>query len=278
MAVYGVGDVQGCYDELRRLLDVLRFDPASDRLLFTGDLVNRGPNSLAVLQFVRSLGDRAIVVLGNHDLHLLAVATGAGRIKRRDTLKEILESSERDELLDWLRHRPLAYRDPETGYLLVHAGLPPQWDVDQALALAREVEAVLARPGNDDFYHHMYGDQPHRWDDNLTGWPRLRFITNALTRLRYCYKNGDVDFSEKGAPTQVKPPLLPWFRMANRRSWGEAIVFGHWSTLGYLRENGVLSLDGGCLWGGELVAARLDQPAAAPIRVSCEAKQAIGTP
>ncbi len=278
MAVYGVGDVQGCYDELCRLLDELRFDPASDRLLFTGDLVNRGPHSLAVLQLVRSLGDRATVVLGNHDLHLLALAAGAGRNKRSDTLKEILESSRRDELLDWLRHRPLAYQDPETGYLLVHAGLPPQWNVHQALAYAREVQTILDGPERGDFYQHMYGDQPCRWDGSLTGWPRLRFITNALTRLRYCYENGDVDFSQKGAPEQVKRPLLPWFRLGNRRSVGEPIVFGHWSTLGYLRENGVLCLDGGCLWGGKLVAARLDDPAATPVMVSCEAKQAIGTP
>ncbi|MFN2119454.1 MAG: symmetrical bis(5'-nucleosyl)-tetraphosphatase [Anaerolineales bacterium] len=278
MAVYAIGDIQGCYEELRQLLDLLHFDPVHDRVLFTGDLVNRGPDSLSVLRFVRSLGERAVTVLGNHDLHLLAIAAGVRHTKKNDTLAAILAAPDRDELLDWLRRRPLAHRDAETGWLLIHAGLVPQWSGEQALVLAREVERVLASSEAGEFYRNMYGDQPCRWEDDLAGWPRLRFITNVLTRTRYCRPDGTLDFTENGAPSDTLPPLLPWFRVAGRRSADDRVVFGHWSTLGYLRENGVLALDGGCLWGGLLVAARLDQVQPAPVTLACGAKQPIGTP
>lgn len=278
MAVYGIGDVQGCFAEFRQLLERLDFDPSSDRLLLTGDLVNRGPNSLAVLKYVRSLGERAITVLGNHDLHLLAIADGASRLKSKDTVSDILDSSERDELLAWLRQQPLAYRDRETGHLLVHAGLVPQWDSEQALAFSAEVEAALQGPDHGKFFRNMYGNEPDHWDPDLKGWPRLRFITNVLTRLRYCDSSGRVDFLHKEGPDRAPSHLLPWFRVPARRSAGEAVVFGHWSTLGYLRENGVVALDDGCLWGGRLVAVRLDVPGGEPVRIDCRAKQAIGTP
>jgi bis(5'-nucleosyl)-tetraphosphatase (symmetrical) len=278
MAVYGIGDIQGCYDELRQLLDRLEFDSSSDRLLLTGDLVNRGPDSLAVLRFVRSLGDCATTVLGNHDLHLLAIAEGVGRLKRHDTVSDVLESGERDELLAWLRQQPLAWRDEETGWLLVHAGLVPQWTGDQTLGLSDEVEAMLRGPDYREFFRNMYGNEPDLWDERLSGWPRLRFITNALTRLRYCDAAGRVDFVHKEGPDRAPAELLPWFRVPGRRCAGERVVFGHWSTLGYLRENGVLALDDGCLWGGRLVAVRLDEPESEPVRIDCRAKQAVGTP
>jgi bis(5'-nucleosyl)-tetraphosphatase (symmetrical) len=277
VALYAIGDIQGCFAELRQLLDLLHFDSA-DRVLFTGDLVNRGPDSLAVLRFVRSLGERAVTVLGNHDLHLLAIASGARRGKKNDTLAPVLNAPDRAELLDWLRRRPMAYRDPETGWLLVHAGLVPQWDGEQALALAREVEQVLASHDADDFYRNMYGDEPRRWDEDLSGWPRLRFITNVLTRTRYCRPDGTLDLAQKGPLSDTPAPLLPWFRVPGRRSSDERVAFGHWSALGYLRENGVLALDGGCLWGGQLVAVRLDQEQAGPVTLACGAKQPIGTP
>lgn len=278
MAVYGIGDIQGCFDEFRQLLERLEFDPSTDRLLLTGDLVNRGPDSLAVLKYVRALGERASTVLGNHDLHLLAIANGVGHLKRRDTFSDILDSSERDELLAWLRRQPLAYRDRETGHLLVHAGLVPQWDGEQALALSAEVEAALRGPDHVEFFRNMYGNEPDQWDPDLKGWPRLRFITNVLTRLRYCESSGRVDFLHKEGPDQAPAHLLPWFRVPGRRSAGEPVVFGHWSTLGYLRENAVVALDDGCLWGGRLAAVRLDVPGAGPVRIDCRAKQAIGTP
>ncbi|HTT08977.1 MAG TPA: symmetrical bis(5'-nucleosyl)-tetraphosphatase [Gammaproteobacteria bacterium] len=262
MSVYAIGDIQGCFAELRELLDVLKFDPARDRLWFTGDLVNRGPDSLGALRFVRNLGDRAITVLGNHDLHLLACAWGKRKPHRKDTLDDVLRAPDRDELLDWLRRLPLLHWDPALGYTLIHAGLPPQWDIAQAQALAQEVEAVLRSEKITAFLEEMYGNEPDHWRKNLHGWERLRFITNCLTRMRYCDKKGRVDLSEKNAPGRQKKGLLPWFTVPERRSAEEPLIFGHWATLRLTginyRAHNVHGIDTGCVWGGALTALCLN--------------------
>lgn len=276
MALYAIGDVQGCFDALRTLLAKIDFNPGSDTLWFTGDLVNRGPQSLEVLRFVAGLGDRAVTVLGNHDLHLLAVASGSASAKKRDTLDAILTAPDRDALLDWLRRRPLVHVDAARGLALVHAGLVPQWDRDQVHALASEVEAVLAGPRHTALYAHMYGDAPDRWDAALDGYDRLRFIVNVCTRLRYCDSDGRINLAYKGAPGSQPAPWLPWFRVPGRRSHGTRVVFGHWSTLGFHDADGVLGLDTGCIWGGKLTAVRLDHDASAPISVPCPRLQPIG--
>lgn len=257
MATYAIGDIQGCYRELRALLDRLDFDPARDRLWFAGDLVNRGPDSLAVLRFVRGLGERAITVLGNHDLHLLALAAGCRRHAEEHSLGAILAAPDREELLEWLRHRPLLHHDAALGFTLVHAGLPPQWDLAEARACARELEAVLSGPESGDFLHQMYGNEPTRWSPALSGMERLRFIANALTRLRFCTLDGALALNEKGEPGSQRPGHLPWFQAPGRRSAGERILFGHWSTLGYRAGDNTWALDSGCLWGGRLSAVRL---------------------
>ncbi|HZR37158.1 MAG TPA: symmetrical bis(5'-nucleosyl)-tetraphosphatase [Nevskia sp.] len=257
MTTYAIGDLQGCYDTLRRLLDRVHFDPAHDVLWFTGDLVNRGPQSLPTLRYVYRLGAAARTVLGNHDLHLLAVANG-GRKGRRDTLDEILAAPDRDELLDWLRRQPLLLEAP--GVAVLHAGLPPQWDLAQARACAREAESVLAGPDYAAFLREMYGDEPAVWDEALRGLPRLRYIINCYTRLRYCGAGGRLDFAHKGSPGTQPEGLLPWFQAPGRRSAGTTLVFGHWSTLGRVRwpEHQVYGLDTGAVWGGRLTALRLE--------------------
>ena len=260
MAVYAIGDVQGCFRELQLLLNKLRFDPASDRLWFAGDLVNRGPQSLETLRFVRNLGAAAVTVLGNHDLHLLATVAHAGKLKPKDTLRPILDAPDRAELLDWLRERPLLHHDAELGYTLVHAGLPPQWDLALAQTCAHDVETILRGADHAEFFGHMYGDEPTLWVDELTGWERLRFITNCLTRLRYCDADGRIALAHKGAPGSQPDGLYPWFELPQRGSRDLKIVFGHWSTLGERSDPGVYPLDTGCLWGGQLTALRLDGP------------------
>jgi len=258
MAVYAIGDIQGCFDELQALLALCRFDPRRDRLWFTGDLVNRGPDSLAVLRFVRGLGERAITVLGNHDLHLLAVAEGLGKSGRADTLQAILDAPDREQLLHWLRHRPLLHYDEGLDTALIHAGLPPQWDLRTAQACSAEVEAVLRGEDYRDFLAHMYGNRPLRWTPQLDGRDRLRFIVNCLTRLRFCRVDGELCLKAKGEPGTQPPGCLPWFQVPGRRSAETRVVFGHWSTLGLYHDDKVLALDTGCLWGGLLTAARLD--------------------
>ena len=256
MAIYAIGDIQGCHAELLELLDKLAFDPAQDQLWLVGDLVNRGPQSLAALRTIRSLGAAAITVLGNHDLHLLAVAEGLERGKHRDTFGDVLAAPDREDLLNWLRHRPLLHRDG--GFYLIHAGLPPQWTPEEAVRLAEEAEAALRGTDHAEFLRQMYGNQPDRWDATLTGMDRLRFITNCFTRLRYCTRDGRTDFKHKGPPGTQPASLLPWFDVPGRRSAGIQIVFGHWSTLGLHVSQGAYCLDTGCLWGGELTALRLD--------------------
>ncbi len=271
MAVYAIGDVQGCYDSLRRLLDKLGFDPARDRLWFTGDLVNRGPRSVEVLRFVAGLGDRAVTVLGNHDLHLLAVAAGVIPESSEDTLTEILAVSDSEYLLTWLARRPLFHHDPTIGYALVHAGLLPAWDIADAEARAREVEPLI-RARTAGFFQEMYGDWPNRWSEQLTGAARRRLIVNAFTRLRYCYPDGAIDYEHKGPPGSQPPPLLPWFQVPGRASRGRRIVFGHWSALGLWDSDAVIGLDTGCLWGGRLTAVRLSGGAREFISVACSAR------
>lgn len=264
MGVYAVGDVQGCHADLRRLLERLRFDPARDRLLLTGDLVNRGNDSLGVLRLVRSLGAAAVTILGNHDLHLLAVARTGAPTRKRDTLDAVLEAPDADELLAWLRAQPLAWREPQTGVLMVHAGLPPQWDADRCLALAAEASRLIAGPDGDAFLAQMYGDEPSQWREDLAGADRHRFVVNCLTRMRYCRADGRIDLRHKGPPGSQPPDLLPWYAVPGRASAGTRIVFGHWSTLGAAplqdgapwRED-TLCLDSGCVWGGRLTAIDL---------------------
>jgi bis(5'-nucleosyl)-tetraphosphatase (symmetrical) len=251
---YAIGDVQGCYTELRSLLAQLKFSADRDRLWFVGDLVNRGPQSLEVLRFVRTLGDNAVTVLGNHDLHLLAIACGSHRKRKPDTLDDIFAAADRDALLDWLITRPLAHHD---GDFMVHAGLVPQWTVGTALALAREVESAL-RTDPRTLFGNMYGDEPRRWDESLSGTDRLRFAINVLTRLRVCTRDGEVNLKVKGKPPQEGSALRPWFELDTRQSADTRIVFGHWSALGFVRRNGVVGLDSGCVWGGALTALDLD--------------------
>jgi bis(5'-nucleosyl)-tetraphosphatase (symmetrical) len=260
MATYAIGDIQGCYDELCELLERLRFDPARDRLWLTGDLVNRGPKSLEVLRFVRELGNSAVTVLGNHDLHLVSVALGC-RARRKDTFDALLAAPDRDELVGWLRRRPLMHHDSDAGVLMVHAGLPSAWDLPQALALSRECEALIRSADSDGFLRSaMYGDEPDRWSETLDGEARLRFVINACTRLRFCNGGGRLSFSEKGTPEQAPAGKLPWFAAPGRRSVGTPIVFGHWSLLGRVHwpEHGVYGLDTGCVWGGRLTALCLE--------------------
>jgi len=266
MATYAVGDVQGCCDELEHLLEALRFDPAADRLWFVGDLVNRGPRSLDALRLVRGLGDSADVVLGNHDLHLLALAAGNEKHRHEGSLAAVMAAPDRDELLHWLRHLPLIHYDAGLDFLMVHAGLPPQWDLDTAIACAHEVEAVLRDDRHVDYFLHMYGNKPDLWDPKLSGMARWRFTTNCLTRLRYCDNEGRLALKEKGPPGSQAWGRVPWFEHPGRATRGQRIVFGHWSTLGYRADHNVWALDTGCLWGGALTMLRLDH--APPVRHS----------
>jgi len=261
MAVWAVGDVQGCAAELETLLDRLRFDAARDRLWFVGDLVARGPGSLEVLRRVERLGDAAVVVLGNHDLHLLALAHRAEPLRAADEpLRGVLEAPDRRRLLDWLQSRPMLHHDAALGVTMVHAGLPPQWDLPLARRCAAELEAALRSEHSGRLFAAMYGNEPDLWRDDLEGEGRLRFITNALTRLRVCDAGGRLLLRFKGPLDQLPAGASPWFRAPQRRWAGARIVCGHWSALGYVDENGVLALDTGCVWGGTLTAQRLDGP------------------
>ncbi|MEA3177419.1 MAG: hypothetical protein QOI59_942 [Gammaproteobacteria bacterium] len=270
MTRYAIGDIQGCHEELQALLARLRFSADRDQLYFVGDLVNRGPQSLEVLRFVRSLADNAVVVLGNHDLHLLAVAHGARRNKKQDTLDDVLEASDRDELLEWLITRPLAHVDTYNDGrvdLMVHAGVVPQWTVNGTVALAREVESAL-RDDPKDVFDHMYADEPDQWSEGLSRKDRLRFTINVLTRLRVCTADGRVDLKWKGKPPAASSPYQPWFDAEPRATRDARILFGHWSALGFVHRNGVVGLDSGCVWGGSLTAIDLDSERP-PVTVAC---------
>ena len=266
VTVYAIGDVQGCERELRELLGKLRFKADRDRLWFVGDLVNRGPASLGVLRRVRALSANAVTVLGNHDLHLVAVALGEARFKQGDTLRRVLKARDCDPLIEWLAALPLLHEDPARSLAMVHAGLPPQWSLAMARARAREVELAL-RADPRRFVARMYGNQPRRWSQALRGSDRLRFITNCFTRLRYLTADGGLDMREKNAPARAAPGLTPWFARRDARWRGTRIVFGHWSSLGFLRNRQVIALDTGCVWGGRLTAVSLDDPERPPISV-----------
>ncbi len=259
MTTYAIGDLQGCAERLDALLEKIEVQDPHAQLIFVGDLVNRGPDSLGTLRKIRALGSRARVVLGNHDLHLLAIANGIRQPNRSDTINAILAAPDRDVLLDWLRKQPLALR--HEGYLLVHAGVLPQWQSAQVLALAREVEAQLQSDDWVSFLRDMYGNEPRRWDDKLQGIARLRCIVNGLTRLRYCTADGDMEFNTKespGTPLSAYPAgYLPWYQVPSRQTQDVTVVFGHWSTMGLTLEPNVIGLDTGCVWGGKLTAVRL---------------------
>ena len=262
MALYLIGDLQGCLEPLERLLLAVDFSPSRDILYPMGDLVNRGPDSLGVLHRLMGLQNAARPVLGNHDLHLLAVACGLRASGASDTLTPSIQAPDRPALLDWLRHQPLARA--EHGWLMVHAGVLPSWDGKQTLALAAEVETILRSPHWTDFLAHMYGNQPDHWNDGLRGWDRLRLVVNALTRLRFCTADGVLELRSTAPPEQPPAGYLPWFQAPNRQTLGQPIAFGHWSTLSLAQPQrlprlieGTLGLDTGCLWGGPLTAARL---------------------
>ena len=274
MATYAIGDIQGVFEALERLLDRIKFDSSRDRLWFVGDIVNRGPDSLASIRFVKSLGENAVTVLGNHDLHLLTVAAGFAKIHRGDTFEDILNAPDREELLDWLRRRKLMHA--EGGWAMVHAGLLPQWTVARALELAKEVEDALAGSGYRDLLEAMYGNEPDMWDERLQGLDRLRVIINAMTRLRLCTNEGRMEFRHKSAPIDLPDGYLPWYAIANRASAGEPVIFGHWSTLGLHATDDVVALDSGCLWGNALSALRLEDREI--IQISCAGMRGTGAP
>ena len=272
--LYLVGDVQGCDDAFERLLALIGFSPSRDRLVVLGDLVNRGPGSLAVLKRLRGLDDAATCLLGNHDLHLLAVAHGARRLHRGDTFCDVLDDAQRAAHLEWLRARPLACE--AAGWLCVHAGVVPQWTPQQALALADEVGAMLRGPGLADFLRAMYGDAPTRWSAGLQGVPRWRFAVNVLTRIRFCSADGELDLKTKEGASAAPVGFMPWFDVPGRSSAGQPIACGHWSTLGLVNRPDLLAVDTGCVWGGALTAVRIDGGRRDIVQVPCDGARRSG--
>ncbi|MES2048211.1 MAG: symmetrical bis(5'-nucleosyl)-tetraphosphatase [Pseudomonadota bacterium] len=269
MNTFVIGDIQGCCDQLEQLLQLIFAVDADARILFAGDLVNRGPKSLETLRLVKNMGQRADTVLGNHDLHLLAVAHGIRPAHRNDTLNDILSAPDREELLDWLRRRPLAIM--EQGHLLVHAGVFPQWTAEQTMALATEVQNILRGPDWLDFLAQMYGNTPAQWNDNLQGVERWRCIINGLSRMRFCSIDGVMDFASKEGMQGAPNGFLPWFDLPNRKSENCTVVIGHWSTLGLLLRPNLISLDTGCVWGGHLSAISLNDRHL--IQIACPQQQ-----
>lgn len=253
---YLIGDVQGCREPLDRLLGAIGFSPSRDHIYLLGDLINRGPESLATLRRLRGLGGAATCLLGNHDINLFAVASGARPLQKGDTLVEILDAPDRDEWLDWLKTRPMAVF--EQGWLMVHAGVVPQWDLAQTMALAAEVEALLRGAALDDFIPHLYGDQPACWSETLTGIERWRFVINTLTRTRFVAADGTLDLVTKDASTGAPAGFFPWFDAPGRRTQGVPMAFGHWASLGLIERPNLLGLDTGCVWGRKLSAMRID--------------------
>ena len=279
MATYAIGDVQGCFSELQELLSKIKFNSDRDQLWFCGDLVNRGPQSLQTLRFIRDLGDNAVSVLGNHDLHLLAIAYCNSSPGRKDTLDEILNASDREQLLDWLRNQPLLHHDAGLAVSLVHAGIHPSWSLDKALGLAHEVESILSSDAHTDYYRHMYGDKPKRWSDDLEGWSRYRFIINTFTRMRFCDREGKHYLNTKCAPGKQQKGLYPWYETPKRQTINDRIIFGHWSTLPHAGKkviNNTYAIDSGCLWGGKLTAMRIDDGSFEYTRRKCKQKQKPG--
>lgn len=277
MSIYAIGDVQGCFEELQKLLDKIKFDPAEDSLWFAGDIINRGPQSLQTLRFIKKLGDNAITVLGNHDLHLLAIANGRGQQGRKDTLKNILKADDRDELLDWLLHRPLMHYHEELDIALTHAGIYPLWSIEEALGYASELEAVLQGRKSHEFFQHMYGDKPRGWSNQLKGWSRIRFITNAFTRMRYCDADGHLLLRDKGKPGNQPEGVMPWFQHPAHAGKKTRFIFGHWSTLPNPNIENLYPIDTGCLWGGMLTALKITKKLKKIKQVECPQAQPIDT-
>ena len=273
--IYLAGDVQGCDGALQRLLDEIAFSPSRDRLVLLGDLVNRGPASLAVLRRVAALGNAATSLLGNHDLHLLAVAHGVRALHKGDTFGDVLAASDAAHWLDWLRRQPLAH--VECGWLCVHAGVVPQWSAQQTLLLASEVHAVLQGRELARFLPHMYGNAPLQWNDGIQGVERTRFIINTLTRVRFCTHEGLLDLKTKEGLGSAPAGYVPWFRVPQRATAAQPMAFGHWSTLGLVNEPTVLALDTGCVWGGSLTAVRVDGGRREVFRVPCAQARKPGT-
>ena len=272
MATYAIGDVQGCAGALRRLMDVVGFERARDRLWFVGDLVNRGPDSLATLRLVKELGDTAVAVLGNHDFHLLALAAGQVKKHRSDTLDAVLDAPDRNDLLTWLRQRPLLH--VQDGWAMVHAGLLPQWSIATAQRLAGEVEAALRGENWREFLANLYGDTPDSWNETLRGQDRLRVIVNAMARMRFCTAGGAIEFRTKGETANAPPGFFPWFDAPGRASREHTVICGHWSALGLKLRPDLLALDSGCVWGGSLSAVRLEDRRL--FQVPCEQCQVPG--
>ncbi len=274
MATYAIGDIQGCYQQLKALLLKLEFNSDKDKLWFAGDIVNRGPDSLKTLRFIKSLEDNAITVLGNHDLHLLAIANGRGKQGKKDTIQPILDAADSDQLIDWLRHRPLVHYQKKNHVCLVHAGIYPQWNLNEILAYSKEMETILQGSQFHEFFHHMYGDKPSKWSNNLSGWDRLRFITNCFTRMRYINDDFKLRLKEKGAPGKQDFNTHPWFEF-ERKEKDLNIVFGHWSTLKDPKLNHLYPLDTGCLWGGKLTALKINKKLNKKTHLKCPKSQAI---
>lgn len=280
MALYCIGDIQGCDSALQRLLERIDFSPSRDTVYLLGDLVNRGPDSAAVLRRCMAAGDAFRCLLGNHDLHLLATAHGVRKPSRRDTLASVLQAPDRDALLDWLRQQPLVRQHTlaQESLLMVHAGVLPQWSAQDTLALAEEVHTALRGPDLHAFLRQMYGNTPDRWNDALTGMDRLRVIVNALTRLRFCTPEGVMDFDSAESADAAPAGLLPWFEAPGRRTQNTLVAFGHWSTLGWLDRPHLLGLDTGCVWGGCLSAVRFGATLAERehLQVPCDQAQPPG--
>lgn len=259
MTTWAIGDIQGCYEPLRCLLKQIKFKPDRDSLWLAGDLINRGPESLEVLRYVKSLGDSVRVVLGNHDLHFLAVALGGLEPRSKDTFDDVLDAPDCDELADWLRQQPLLYHDKALGYAMVHAGIPPIWSLKKARNLAHEVELVLQSKKAPRFLKAMYGDEPACWSDELSGMTRLRVITNYLTRMRFCSSDGTLDLADKTHTRSARSGFLPWFEHELKGLGEQEILFGHWAALeGHADHPQVHALDTGCIWGGSLTAMSLE--------------------
>lgn len=259
MATYAIGDIQGCLEPLKALLKKIKFTPSQDKLWIAGDLINRGPDSLQTLRFLYSIREHINIVLGNHDLHLLAVAAGFKKPTPSDTLDEILAAPDRAKLLDWLRQQPLIHHDPALNFTMVHAGIPPQWSIEEALTYAKEVEAILKGPDINLFLKVMYGNEPNSWDQSLQGMDRLRIITNYFTRMRFCTDAGQLELKTKSQANDAPDGYQPWFAIKHRKAKDNHIVFGHWASLqGHTNQHTVFALDTGCVWGGELTAMRLE--------------------
>ena len=272
--IYLMGDLQGCCQALERMLQTIDFSPSRDHLFVLGDLVNRGPDSLGVLRRLRGLDNAATCLLGNHDLHLLAVAHGVRKMHRSDTLAPILDAPDREDWLNWLRQQRLAVQ--AHGWLMVHAGVVPQWDAAQTVALAGEVETMLRSPEVGEFLTTMYGNEPARWDERLQGVDRWRCVVNSLTRLRFCATDGTMEFATKEGAGGAPEGYMPWFEVPGRRTQGTPVAFGHWSTLGLINRDDLLALDTGCLWGGHLTAARVDGATRELIQIACPQAQKPG--